>query len=111
MCFTQTLLSILYQFEPLATDKDWEPSFFNLEVELLLEGMEGVLILDDYRFHAHRGFGDLYTTEVRHASICITAHFLLICHPAASRVNEKMSRRTKSQDQIFVNMASPPLPY
>ena len=39
-------------------------SFFNLDIELLLEGMAGVLRCETYRFHVERGHGDTYHTNV-----------------------------------------------
>jgi hypothetical protein len=40
-------------------------SIFNLEIELLLEGLDGALECSDYLFHFERGFGELYTNDVR----------------------------------------------
>lgn len=38
-------------------------SFFNLPIELLLEGLDNVDQCQDYIIHKDRGFGELYTTE------------------------------------------------
>ena len=38
-------------------------SFFNLHVERVIEGMEGVLQLPEYKFHEERGFGVSYFTQ------------------------------------------------
>ena len=46
-------------------EQDWQPSFFNLSVELMLEGLENALYCDSYRYHAERGYGSLYHTQVR----------------------------------------------
>ena len=41
------------------------PSFFNLEIELLLEGLPGAYECDTYKFHIERGYGDSYYKQVR----------------------------------------------
>ncbi len=38
-------------------------SFFNIDVERLIEGMDGVLELPEYRFHEERGYGASYFTQ------------------------------------------------
>ena len=38
-------------------------SFFNLQVELLIEGLPKALLCSSYRFHAERGYGDKYTDQ------------------------------------------------
>jgi len=53
-------------------------SVFNLEIELLLEGMDGVLECREYKFHEERGYPTLYTTqdslvEARHALLANSA--------------------------------------
>lgn len=40
-------------------------SFFNLGVELLLEGLEGAPACQEYLFHCQRGYGTDYFTDVR----------------------------------------------
>lgn len=40
------------------------PSFFNLQVELLIEGMTGADLCQDYRFHEERGYKDTYFSQV-----------------------------------------------
>jgi hypothetical protein len=34
-------------------------------VELLIEGLEGALLCEDYKFHVERGYGDTYDDEVK----------------------------------------------
>jgi hypothetical protein len=53
------------QFNPANVEAEWQPSFFNLEVELLLEGLQGAETCDVYRFHVERGYGTQYFTQVR----------------------------------------------
>ena len=38
-------------------------SFFNLEAELLIEGMNGALACKDYQFHVTRGYGTAYIDQ------------------------------------------------
>jgi hypothetical protein len=45
-------------------DPEWQPSFFDLSVELLIEGLEGALGCETYRFHVERGYGTRYGTQV-----------------------------------------------
>ncbi len=45
-------------------ESDWSPSFFNLEVERLLEGLSGAVRLDEYKFHCERGYGSVYFNQV-----------------------------------------------
>lgn len=52
------------QFNPNNLETDWNPSFFNLEIELLIEGMSGVLDCSQYKFHSERGYGNTYFTNV-----------------------------------------------
>tara|TARA_A100001015_G_scaffold321646_1_gene453703 strand:+ start:2081 stop:3337 length:1257 start_codon:yes stop_codon:yes gene_type:complete len=40
-------------------------SFFNLEAELLIEGMSGALACKDYQFHASRGYGTAYVDQTK----------------------------------------------
>ena len=40
------------------------PSFFNLRVELLIEGMVGANCCYDYKFNAERGYNDTYFDQV-----------------------------------------------
>lgn len=40
-----------------------KPSFFNLHVELLLEGLDCTLLSQDYVFHGERGYGREYWAE------------------------------------------------
>jgi hypothetical protein len=39
-------------------------SFFNLSIELLLEGLEGAPACQEYLFHCQRGYGTDYFTDV-----------------------------------------------
>ena len=39
-------------------------SFFNLQVELLIEGMIGADCCSDYKFHEERGYKDTYFNQV-----------------------------------------------
>jgi hypothetical protein len=39
-------------------------SFFNLAIELLLEGLPGAPACQDYLFHCQRGYGSDYFTDV-----------------------------------------------
>ena len=41
------------------------PSFFNLAIELLIEGLPGSEYCIDYKFHEERGYKQLYHTHVR----------------------------------------------
>ena len=38
-------------------------SFFNLKIELLIEGLEGAVELESYQYHVERGYGETYTTQ------------------------------------------------
>ena len=38
------------------------PSFFNLEVEQVIEGMDGALDCEEYKFHVERGYPSAYRT-------------------------------------------------
>lgn len=49
-------------------EQDWQPSFFNLSVELMLEGLENAPFCDTYRYHAERGYGTIYQTQVGRCS-------------------------------------------
>lgn len=40
-------------------------SFFNLAIELLLEGLPGAPDCQEYLFHCQRGYGTDYFTDVR----------------------------------------------
>lgn len=51
------------QFNPNNLDSNWNPSFFNLDIELLLEGLPGALDCVEYKLHCERGFGKTYFTE------------------------------------------------
>jgi hypothetical protein len=44
-------------------------SFFNIELEGLIEGMAGSLTCKDYQFHATRGYGPMYTTANKREDI------------------------------------------
>lgn len=59
-CFALVLLT---QFNPANVETDWQPSFFNLQIELLLEGLQGAETCDIYRFHVERGYGSQYFTQ------------------------------------------------
>ena len=58
------------QFNPSNVEADWQPSFFNLQIELLLEGLfeEGVPagepLCEVYKFHVERGYGATYFNQV-----------------------------------------------
>ena len=52
------------QFNPSNIDLDWNPSFFSLQTELLIEGLDGALSCEGYKFHAERGYGTSYITAV-----------------------------------------------
>ena len=45
-------------------DAEDKHSIFNLEIELLVEGLEGILDCKEYLFHFERGYGIEYFTEV-----------------------------------------------
>lgn len=45
-------------------DAEWKPSFFNLGVELLIEGLDRASECELYKFHVERGYGKTYKTEV-----------------------------------------------
>jgi hypothetical protein len=64
LTLTLTLIICTEQYNPSNIDTDWTPSFFSLHVELLLEGLDGALDCDEYKFHAERGYGSSYVTEV-----------------------------------------------
>eukprot|EP01033_Poteriospumella_lacustris_P001523 gene1523-1100_t len=51
------------KFNPNNLDSNWNPSFFNLDIELLLEGLPGALDCVEYKLHCERGFGKTYFTE------------------------------------------------
>ena len=53
----------MMQFEEKHT-VDTYLSFFNLAIELLLEGLEGAPACRDYLFHCERGYGTDYFTDV-----------------------------------------------
>jgi hypothetical protein len=57
------------QFNPGNIDQDWQPSFFNLSVELMLEGLENAPFCDTYRYHAERGYGTTYQTQVSNSNM------------------------------------------
>lgn len=40
-------------------------SFFNLKIELLIEGMKGAICCADYKFHEERGYNDVYFDQVQ----------------------------------------------
>lgn len=51
------------KFNPGNVDSDWNPSFFNLKVELLIEGLEDSIDCEDYKFHYERGYNEVYFDE------------------------------------------------
>ena len=58
-----TFFPDFFQFDPMS-EPDSILSFFNLEIELLIEGLPGALACDEYKFHFERGYGDSYMTNV-----------------------------------------------
>lgn len=59
------------------------PSFFNLKVELLIEGMVGANCCYDYKFNAERGYNDTYFDQVSFVHsfalfYIITFYFILL---------------------------------
>lgn len=58
-----TEAAVWRQFNYCNIDKDWKPSFFNIEIELLLEGLDGVLDCEEYKFHFERGYRKQYNTQ------------------------------------------------
>lgn len=52
------------QYNPSNVDIEWNPSFFNLAAELLIEGLDNALECSEYKFHCERGYGRSYFTEV-----------------------------------------------
>eukprot|EP00981_Chlorochromonas_danica_P010092 scaffold3044_cov176-Ochromonas_danica.AAC.10 len=53
------------KYNPGNVDAEWDPSFFNLEVELLIEGLEHADECEDYHFHEESGYGRKYHTEAK----------------------------------------------
>ena len=48
-------------------------SFFNLGVDLLLEGLDGATECEEYLFHFERGYGTEYFTDVSEWNACCAA--------------------------------------
>eukprot|EP01038_Epipyxis_sp_PR26KG_P012853 gene12853-17228_t len=40
-------------------------SFFNLDIELLIEGLKGAVDCETYKFHVERGYGDTYHSQAQ----------------------------------------------
>jgi hypothetical protein len=72
-------------------------SIFNLEIELLIEGMEGVLDCDSYLFHQERGYGDVYTNEEEYQS---STTKLSSKESRAMRNRNRQSTKTLSPEEI-----------
>jgi hypothetical protein len=70
LCMFSTIIA---QFDPFS-EMNFTPSFFNLKVELLLEGMKGADCCYDYKFHKERGFNETYFDQVRIEKL---SHFAL----------------------------------
>lgn len=68
-------------------------SFFNLAIELVIEGMDGATECENYKFHVERGFGSKYTTNEK--SIKAKADFLA-----------KASRELRSQQRSQMRFMS-----
>lgn len=51
------------KFDPNNLYGDNTLSFFNLRIELLIEGLEGAVELEGYQYHVERGYGETYTTQ------------------------------------------------
>ena len=45
-------------------EPDWKPSFFNLKIEVLIEGLEGSIDCEAYKFHEERGYLTSYFLDV-----------------------------------------------
>jgi len=51
------------KFDPNNLYGDTALSFFNLKIELLIEGLEGAVDLESYTYHVERGYGVTYKTQ------------------------------------------------
>lgn len=61
---------------------DQELSFFNLEIELLLEGQTSSADCENYLFHYERGYGEIYFTNV--GSCC---YYAVLCKEYVKRMH------------------------
>lgn len=67
--------TLVAQFDPFS-EMNFTPSFFNLKVELLLEGMKGADCCYDYKFHKERGLNETYFDQVKVGIYRIFDYFL-----------------------------------
>jgi hypothetical protein len=51
-------------------------SFFNLEAELCIEGLDRAMDCQTYQFHSQRGYGSDYNNEVRRSNNC--KHYIVL---------------------------------
>ncbi|KAJ1413562.1 hypothetical protein B484DRAFT_169777 [Ochromonadaceae sp. CCMP2298] len=51
------------KFNSSNIDATWTPSFFNLRIELLLEGLVGAETDAEYKYHCERGYGSQYVSQ------------------------------------------------
>jgi hypothetical protein len=88
------------KFDPTNVDKNWNPSFFNLEIELLIEGLEGSIDCTQYMYHTERGYGTSYFHNEQSAA-AKRAYFL-----KTGRERRNKSRQKQSVDSEDVDAES-----
>lgn len=79
------------KFDPSNIELNWNPSFFNLDIELLIEGMVGAMDCAKYLFHAERGYGTSYMNNEQ--ALASKKTFLL----KSGREKRNKSRQRHSQ--------------
>ncbi len=76
----KVLTALLFnQFNAGNVETDSSPSFFNLDVERLIEGLEGALSCEGYKFHVERGYGSSYDSQVCGRIVATVLLHLLCC--------------------------------
>ncbi|RYH11972.1 hypothetical protein EON65_38370 [archaeon] len=65
-------------------DPEW--SFFNLEIELLLEGLPNANKCEEYQFHEERGYGVSYFTQVSVLCVCCACDVYVYVYMCKDRV-------------------------
>lgn len=73
------------------------PSFFNLDIELLIEGLTGSFDCKNYKFHVERGFGESYKTNEQ--SISSKNAYLL----RLSREKRNMERQRRTSLDVAIS--------
>jgi hypothetical protein len=90
------------KFNPHNVDNNWNPSFFNFDIELLLEGLPNALDCDEYKFHCERGYGKSYFTE---EEAIAAKNVFLAKQNREKRTLDRQKRQSMSAEEIARNAA------